>query len=263
MSVRAPAVAGRFYPGDPVTLLSTVDDLLAGAGVTGSVDGVARAYVVPHAGLRYSGAVAARVYARLRGQPVRTVVLVGPAHFVPLRGCAVPTTDAWATPLGDVPIAVDAARALVAGRHAGADDAPHASEHSLEVQLPLLHRVLPEAAVLPVAVGQVPAPDVAALLDAALAAGGPGTVLVCSTDLSHYLTQDEALATDRVTIDAICERAPGRVGLRAACGVFALRGLLAWATGADAQPALLEHRTSYDTTGDASRVVGYAAFALP
>jgi AmmeMemoRadiSam system protein B len=260
VSRRRPAVAGRFYPADPDELCATVDALLAGVE---PVDGPpSRAYVVPHAGLRYSGAVAAQVYARLRGAPVRRVMLVGPAHFVPLRGCAVPTHDAWATPLGDLPIAADVARELVAGRHAGADDEPHAPEHSLEVQLPLLQRVLPGVELLPVAVGQAEPDDVAAMLTAALAAAGPQTVLLCSTDLSHYLTQEQALAADRETIAAVLDRDPDRVGVRAACGLFALRGLLAWANGTDARPRLLAHRTSFDTTGDDSRVVGYSAVAF-
>ncbi len=232
----------------------------------GPVDeALAKAYVVPHAGLRYSGPVAAQVYARLRphaGQ-VRTVVLVGPAHFVPLRGAAVPTVDTWATPLGEVAIAAEAARDLVAARQAGADDAPHAPEHSLEVQLPLLQRVLPQAVVLPIVIGRAGPDEVAALLTAAVTISGPAdTVVLCSTDLSHYLTQEQALATDRATIAAIEDRDPAGVGDRAACGLYALRGLLTWATGVDVRPRLLAHRTSFDSTGDASRVVGYSAFAL-
>jgi len=258
-SRRRPAVAGRFYPADPDELRGTVDDLLAEVWPVDDV--LSRAYVVPHAGLRYSGPVAAEVYARLVAyQPsVTTVLLLGPAHFVPLRGCAVPTTQRWATPLGEVTIASDLARDLVAGRHAGADDAPHAPEHSLEVQLPLLQRVLPDAAVLPVAVGHASAEEVAALI---AAADGPDTVVICSTDLSHYLTQDAALAADEATLAAILARDPAGIGERAACGLYALRGLLTWAGQVDARPRLLEHRTSFDSTGDASRVVGYAAVAL-
>jgi MEMO1 family protein len=258
-SRREPAVAGRFYPGDPEELRGTVDDLLA--EVWPVEDGLARAYVVPHAGLRYSGSVAAEVYARLVSQQatVTRVLLLGPAHFVPLRGCAVPTTQRWATPLGDVRIAGDLARELVAARHAGADDAPHAPEHSLEVQLPLLQRVLPGASVLPVAVGVASPDEVAALI---AAADRPGTLVICSTDLSHYLTQEAAIEADQATIAAILDRDPAGIGERAACGLYALRGLLAWAQQVDATPQLLAHRTSFDSTGDASRVVGYAAVAV-
>jgi AmmeMemoRadiSam system protein B len=258
-SRRRPAVAGRFYPADPDELRGTVDELLA--EVWPVEDGLAKAYVVPHAGLRYSGTVAAEVYARLVAYQasVTTVLLLGPAHFVPLRGCAVPTTQRWATPLGDVTIASELARDLVAARHAGADDAPHAPEHSLEVQLPLLQRVLPDAAVLPVAVGQASPEEVAALITAAQR---HDTLVICSTDLSHYLTQEAAIAADQETIAAILDRDPAGIGERSACGLYALRGLLTWARQVDAVPQLLAHRTSYDSTGDASRVVGYAAVAL-
>lgn len=262
MSRRPPAVAGRFYPADPQALRATVDRLLAAVPAP---DGpLASGYVVPHAGLRYSGAVAATVYARLgaHAAAVRTVVLVGPTHYVPLRGCAVPTTQVWSTPLGELPVAAEAARELVARQHAGADDEPHAAEHSLEVQLPFLQRAVPQAEVLPIAVGRAGPAEVSAVISAALAACGPGTVLLCSTDLSHYLTQDEALVADRATIEAVLARDPLRIAPRAACGLFALRGLVAWAVESGLQPALLEHRTSFATTGDAGRVVGYGAFAV-
>jgi AmmeMemoRadiSam system protein B len=257
VNVRPPAVAGQFYPADPDELRAVVDRLLA--GVDPVDEPPARAYVVPHAGFRYSGAVAAQAYARLAGAPVDTVVLVGPAHYVPLRGCAVPTTQRWATPLGDVTIAAELARELVAARRTGADDAPHAPEHSLEVQLPLLRRALPDAQVLPVLVGNAGPAEVAALLTAA---DRPGTVLLCSTDLSHYLNQDDALAADARTIQAVLARDPTAVGDRSACGRHPLRGLLNWAQAAGTVPRLLSHRTSYDTTGDPTRVVGYASFAL-
>jgi len=130
------------------------------------------------------------------------------------------------------------------------------------VQLPLLQRVVPGAALLPVLVGRAGPDEVAALLTAALAATGPGSVLLCSTDLSHYLTQAEALAADQATIDAVVARDPNGVGERSACGRYPLRGLLTWARATGAVPRLLEHRTSFDASGDASRVVGYAAFAL-
>jgi AmmeMemoRadiSam system protein B len=264
VSRREPAVAGGFYPADPDRLRDTVDTLLAGVDPIPPDETLAAAYVVPHAALRYSGGVAAQVYARLRAhaEHVRRVVLVGPAHFVPLRGSAVPTDDAWLTPLGAVAIAEAAARELVAHRQVGADDEPHAPEHSLEVQLPLLQRAVPDADLLPIVVGRAGADEVALMLRAALAAAGPGSVLLCSTDLSHYLTQEEALVADRATIAAIEDRDPERIGDRAACGLYALRGLLTWATAVNVRPRLLAHRTSFDATGDPTRVVGYSAMAL-
>ncbi len=253
--IRPPAVAGRFYPGDPGTLRRMVDGMLAAA----PPGEPAPAYVVPHAGYRYSGPTAAHVYARLRGAPVRRVVLIGPAHFAPVHGCVVPTTGAWRTPLGEVP--VDRPDDLVAAGHARADDEPFAPEHSLEVQLPFLQRVLPvDVPVLPVLIGLSTVEQVVPVL-AALAA--PGSVVLCSTDLSHYQTDEVAREQDARTTDAVLDLAPERVGPRDACGVFPLRGLLGWARQAGLGARLLHRCTSADATGDRTRVVGYAAFTFP
>ena len=135
--VRAPAVAGRFYPGTATVLARAVDRMLEQAGPPPGGEPLAAAYVVPHAGYRFSGPTAARVYARLRrhAAQVERVVLIGPAHFVPLAGCAASAADAWATPLGDLPVAARLDGLPV-------DEAPHVPEHSLEVQLPFLWRAL-------------------------------------------------------------------------------------------------------------------------
>jgi len=260
---REPAVAGRFYPAGAAALAWTVLSEVDAVAVPGD-EPPAPAYVVPHAGYRYSGPTAARVYARLRAHAgtVRRVLLIGPAHHVPLRGAAVPTVACWGTPLGDVRIDLAGARALAAAGHAVADDAPLAPEHSLEVQLPFLQRCLPATVpVLPVVIGQSTVESTVALLVAA-GAGDSGTVLLCSTDLSHYLTHQAALATDRDTLAAVAALAPQRIGVRDACGVFALRGLLGWARLRELRPRLLHHCTSGDRTGDLDRVVGYAALAL-
>jgi MEMO1 family protein len=255
--VRPPAVAGHFYPGDPGVLEKTVDALLERVHVT---DGTARAYVTPHAGYVYSGPTAAHAYAQLRpnAETVARVVLIGPSHFVPLQGCAVPTADAWQTPLGTVPIDTTTRDAL--GDLVLRDDGPHAPEHSLEVQLPFLQRSLgPAATVLPIAVGHAAPETVARILQVA---AGPGAVVICSTDLSHYL--DEASANDRDahTVESVIALAPEQIGVRDACGVFALRGLVEWARTEALTPMLLHRSTSADTAGDASRVVGYAAISL-
>jgi MEMO1 family protein len=250
---RRPAVAGRFYPRDPHTLAATVDRLLDAVD-TPDAEPLAAAYVVPHAGYAFSGPTAAHAYARLRrhaGQ-VRQVVLIGPSHFVPVVGCAAPASRIWTTPLGDLPVAE--AHTLPA------DDTPHAPEHSLEVQLPFLQRALGRPVpILPVVVGQAAPEQVAAHL-AALAT--PGTVVLCSTDLSHYL--DHAAATDRDarTAAAITALEPDRIGPRDACGAHALRGLLAWGRQASLRAETLDLRTSAETAGEPSRVVGYGAFAL-
>jgi hypothetical protein len=252
-------VAGRFYPRDPATLAATVDRLLdaAGAPDTGPL---APAYLVPHAGYRFSGPTAAEVYARLRrhaGQ-VRRVVLIGPAHFVPVEGCVAAAGPAWATPLGELPVADPAG---LAGAGVTVSDHPHRPEHSLEVQLPFLQRALGRPVpILPIVVGAAAPAAVAGCL--AAAAAGAGSVVLCSTDLSHYLDRAAATARDTRTCAAIEALAPERIGPRDACGVFALRGLLTWARAAGLRPELLDLSSSADTAGDPHRVVGYAAFAI-
>jgi MEMO1 family protein len=259
--IRAPAVAGRFYPADPTRLSRLVDDLVAAAAPP---PGAARAagYVVPHAGYRYSGPTAAQVYARLRGCAggLERVLLFGPAHYARLHGCAVPLARAWHTPLGDVPIDTDAAHGLASAGVAVADDEPFAPEHSLEVQLPFLQRCLPGTVpVLPVAVGVSTVDEVGGVLEAL---AGAGTLVLCSTDLSHYQDLQAAQEQDARTAAAVLDLAPRRVGVRDACGVFALRALLAWAGRSRLRPRLLALATSADSSGDTSRVVGYGAFAF-
>jgi AmmeMemoRadiSam system protein B len=259
-SIRHPAVAGMFYPADPATLASMVDSLLDAVEVPDG-DALAAAYVVPHAGYRYSGSTAAHVYARLRRHAgtVERVVLVGPAHRVPLKGCAVPTADRWLTPLGEV-VVDPLTRGLADDGHAVADDAPHAPEHSLEVQVPFLQRTLPGAAIVPVAVGASTADDLVVTI--AAVAAEPGTVVLCSTDLSHYLPDAEARRQDERTASAVEELRADRIGVRDACGVFALRGTVAWARHAGLGVRRLALTTSADTGGDPDRVVGYPAFAF-
>jgi len=255
--VRAPAVAGRFYPGTAAVLAATVDRMLDQAGPPPDGEPLAAAYVVPHAGYRYSGPAAATVYTRLRRHAgnVARVVLIGPAHFVPLTGYAASGADAWATPLGDLPVAAQPDGLPV-------DDAPHAQEHSLEVQLPFLWRALGRAVpIVPVAVGRADPDQVATQLATVLATGPPAVVL-CSTDLSHYLDLATASAQDARTAEAVLDLAPDRIGTRDACGSYALRGLLAWARSTGLRPELLELTTSAAATGDTNRVVGYGSFAL-
>jgi AmmeMemoRadiSam system protein B len=261
VAVRPPAVAGQFYPGRPDELRTTVDRLLDAVDVPD--EPLAPAYVVPHAGYRFSGPTAAHVYARLRAHAgeIQRVVLVGPAHFVRLRGCAVPTVEAWTTPLGDVPLDTDGCRTLAADR-ATADDEPHRPEHSLEVQLPFLQRALPAGVpVLPVVAGVGGADEVADLLSL-VAPGRSGTVLLCSTDLSHYHDDATARELDRRTVGAVLAGDPERIGVRDACGVFGLRGTVAYAGRVGWAARLLALATSADTAGTPDRVVGYSAFAF-
>jgi hypothetical protein len=256
--VRAPAVAGRFYPADPDELAAMVDALLDAARPA-SVDGDLVGLVVPHAGYAYSGPVAATAYALARDSPRRSVAILGPSHFVPLRSAAVPAHAGWATPLGEVTVD-PGLRLAAAGAGAVIADAPHEVEHALEVQLPFLQRVLgPGVAVLPVAVGDVEAGRVAEVIEALRAAGA---FVVTSTDLSHYEDDATANALDERTAEAVCARDAGAIGREAACGVFALRGTAEHARRAGLSVRLLDRRTSAEATGDPSSVVGYASFAL-
>jgi MEMO1 family protein len=256
---RRPAVAGTFYPAEPVRLAAEVDALLSVDAPEPAAIGRMPALVVPHAGYRYSGPVAAVAYALARGWSPARAVLIGPAHTVPLTGSAVPRAAAWSTPLGPVPVDLAARKRALTVRGVHAADGPHGPEHSLEVQLPFLQRSLdPRLPVLPVATAAAP-DDVADLLDAV---AGPDTLVVVSTDLSHYLPDEETRRRDRRTLDAVLALDPDRIGPDAACGADALRGLLAWADRTGRNPTLLAYRTSADATGDRSRVVGYAALAL-
>ena len=262
MRVRPPAVAGRFYPADPGELRDLVDRLL------GEVCGGPRpvppaAVVAPHAGYRYSGAVAATAYAHLTAAPhaVTRVVLLGPAHLWPLDGMAVPAVDAFATPLGIVRIDDDARTAATALPGVVVDDRPHDGEHSLETQLPFLQRVLgPEVAVLPVLVGRTRPESVSALLTAPLAVDG--AVAVVSTDLSHHLDERSARERDRRSAEAVLARDAGAVGPDDACGHHPLRGLLHHAAERCWTVELLRLATSADSGAGRARVVGYGAFVL-
>jgi AmmeMemoRadiSam system protein B len=266
--IRQPAVAGLFYPDDATRLARDVDALLQAARTqpaarvrpaTALDVGRPRALVVPHAAYQYSGPIAAVGYASVRdGRPAR-VVLIGPAHYVRLTGCAVPRATAWHTPLGLLPVDPVARDLAVRTRGVRADDEPHAPEHSLEVQLPFLQRSLGEPAVLPV-VAHAAAAMVADLLDAV--AGEAGTLVLASTDLSHHLPDPVARERDARTAEAILGLRPDLIGDRSACGAHALRGLLDWAARHQLRPRQLALATSADAGGDPRRVVGYGAFAF-
>ena len=261
LRVRTPAVAGTFYPARPGELKRMVDDLLAGAHIPENAPSPA-ALVVPHAGYVYSGPVAATAYARLRGTAasISRVVAFGPVHYVPVRGAAVPAADAWATPLGEVPID-PVLRERAVARGAAVDDRPHAPEHALEVQLPFLQRVLaPGFSFLPVAVSELSAGETADLIDAFF--GETGTLVLVSTDLSHYHDLETARRLDRRTADTILARDASALSGEDACGFYPLRGLIDLARRKDLPIELLDLRTSGDTAGDPGRVVGYSAFAV-
>jgi AmmeMemoRadiSam system protein B len=238
-----------------------VDELLDGARPPSEHEPAPQGLVVPHAGYVYSGPVAASAYVRLRPAAgrIRRVALFGPAHFLALDGAAVPASDAWRTPIGDVPVDPEL-RHVAQEAGARVDDHPHAPEHALEVQLPFLLRTVGSGvSVLPIAVGRVTPGEGADLIDAVR---GAADLVVVSTDLSHYHDHETARRLDRRTADAVLARDPSAIGLDDACGVFALRGIVELARRKDLGFRLLDLRTSADTAGDPSRVVGYGAFAL-
>ncbi|GAB3234895.1 AmmeMemoRadiSam system protein B [Glycomyces halotolerans] len=254
-TVRPPAVAGRFYTADPTRLRSHITGLLD--AVETHTEPLEAAYIVPHAGYRFSGPVAAEVYARLAAHRdrIRRVVLVGPSHYHPLRGHAAAPYTAWETPLGRVKAA--------ATQVVGSSLLPHAREHALEVQLPFLQVALgDEVEVTAVAAGMSQTPDTAKIIAALVEEAGDGTVLLCSTDLSHYHDQETATRMDTATAEAIRALRPREISTNHACGVFALRGTVAWADATGRRPRQLARATSADATGQTERVVGYAAFAV-
>jgi AmmeMemoRadiSam system protein B len=257
-SVRAPVAAGSFYPGRADVLRAGVDRLLDEASGPASRSwGI----IVPHAGYRYSGPIAATAFASFRSSPTRAsrVLLLGPAHFVPLQGCAVPAAERWRTPLGDVEIDTGL-RTEAVSVGCVVDDRPHAPEHSIEVQVPFLQRLFGTSVqILPVAVGRTLPSQVCIVLERL---GARVDLVVVSTDLSHYLDQETARAVDRATANAVVARDEHAIGRSDACGVYALRGAVAFARTTNRSIRLLDLRTSGDTVGGPDRVVGYGAFAV-
>jgi hypothetical protein len=258
--VRAAAVAGMFYPAAPAALAAQVRAHLAGVS-TRSRSAVPKALIAPHAGYVYSGPIAAAAYARLAAgrDAIRRVVLFGPTHRVPVRGLALPSARAFATPLGTVDVDRGAAAAALELPQVCASDAAHAFEHSLEVQLPFLQAVLGDFSIVPFAVGDATPGEVGEVIE--LLWGGPETLIVVSSDLSHYHRYDDARAIDRATGGAILALS-ATLDHEQACGATPINGLLLAARRHGLQPELLDLRNSGDTAGDRSRVVGYASFAF-
>ena len=258
-SIRPPAVAGAFYPGNAATLAADVGALLAEAPPAPGRQ--PKAIIAPHAGYIYSGPTAATVYARLVPwrETIRRVVLLGPTHRVAVRGLAVPSAAAFATPLGMVPVDRAALANLADLRQVVVSDAAHAPEHSLEVHLPFLQAVLGDFTLVPLAVGHADAAAVAEVLERLW--GGSETLIVISSDLSHFLPYAAAREVDDATCRRIL-RLETTIDPEEACGAYPINGLLLAARRHGLQPQLVDHCNSGDTAGDKSRVVGYGAFAF-
>ncbi len=253
---RRPAVAGAFYPDDPAVLRSLVDGLVAAAKAAPPPDRpVPKALIVPHAGYVYSGAVAASAYATLAPAAghITRVVLIGPAHRVWFEGLAGADAERLDTPLGGV------RAADVRNTHVFASARAHADEHCLEVQLPFLQRVLGDVEVVPLLVGDASPESVADVLDALW--GDAATLVLVSSDLSHYHDWDEARRLDAGTAAQI-EALDASLTHDQACGATPINGLLVTAKRRGLRAEALDLRNSGDTAGPHDRVVGYGAFAF-
>ncbi len=260
LSIRQPAVAGQFYPADPVELKREVQQYVSRASLPENL-GIVRAVVAPHAGYVYSGSTAGYAFKALEQLPSRdwTVFLLGPAHRVPVSGVALGSYSAYRTPLGDVPVAVERiadmlARSSLYQRIPGA----HAPEHCLEVELPFLQVVLSEFRLVPMLFGQVDPGDVVEDLVDEI---DENDLIVVSTDLSHFYPHDAAQELDQDFLDALLLGDEDKVMGGEACGRAPAAALAGIAERKGWSPHLLDYRTSGDTAGNKSRVVGYASVA--
>jgi len=264
-TVRPAAVAGMFYPGDASALAREVKNYLEQPAENPKgrrcESGFPKLLIVPHAGYIYSGSVAAHAYSVLRSARgiVRRVVLLGPCHRVPVNGLALPGAKSFETPLGRIAVDEQAAGAIRHLPQVVTSSAAHAQEHALEVQLPFLQQVLGEFSLLPLVVGDVAPENVAEVLERLW--GGTETLIVISSDLSHYHPYEVARRIDGATVRAILGFDTG-ITHEQACGATPVAGALIAAKRRGLEPQLLDCRNSGDTAGDKKQVVGYASFAF-
>lgn len=275
-SIRQTAVAGMFYPNDPELLAASVDRHLEhGARRLATGDDILtsarpKAIVAPHAGYSYSGPIAGTAFASLRvpapethapAPPLTRAIIIGPSHRIAFQGISIPTADAFATPLGNVPLDRASLDDLLDLPCVRAFDPAHTDEHSIEVELPFLLAVAdPSLQIVPLVVGNASIEQTAEVLDRLW--GGPETLVIISSDLSHFLSYPVASELDAETAELILSLDADQLTAERACGYQALRGLLALARTRQLHPALLDLRNSGDTAGTHDRVVGYCAFAF-
>jgi hypothetical protein len=257
MHVKRPVVAGMFYPGTAHELSATLDELMQTASVTSKERPYA--LIAPHAGYQYSGPVAASAYARLApwADRIRRVVVLAPSHRLGFRGIATSSADVFQTPLGDIPVDCAAVKQLSTMSGVLRLDEAFAQEHALEVQLPFLQTVLAEFELVPLVVGEADSEDVSRIIDTLLS---PETLIVVSSDLSHFLEYSSCQRRDRSTSALIENMQADDIGPYDACGAFPVRGLLKSARRHGWRVRTLDLRNSGDTAGDKSRVVGYGAY---
>ena len=259
VSVREPAVSGMFYPNDPLELKRMIDAYLARGKET---DNLPKAVIVPHAGYIYSGPIAGSVYglfSKARGK-IQRVVLMGPAHRVGFSGVTMSSADAFSTPLGIVPVDQEAVASLSSLKQVHMRDDAHALEHSLEVQLPFLQTVLEDFTLVPLLVGDADPQTVAEVLESLW--GGKETLIVISSDLSHYNDYNTAVKMDTATSKAIEALRPRDIDFEGACGRIPIAALLLVAQKRGLHARTVDLRNSGDTAGPKDQVVGYGAYAF-
>jgi len=256
---RQPAVAGSFYPADPTELRTLLDDNLA---ATNSPGPPPKAMIVPHAGYIYSGPVAASGYARLKPvvNQITRVVLLGPAHRLAFKGMAIPAASRFRTPLGNIPLDMTALRDISQLPQVHFDDEAHRLEHSLEVHLPFLQRTLTGFTLVPVVVGDASETEVCEVIEHLW--GGPETLVIISSDLSHYHDYHTARKLDAATSHSIEALAFEDIGYEQACGRNPVSGLLLYARTHGLKAETIDLRNSGDTAGPHDRVVGYGAYVI-
>lgn len=257
MNVRKAAVANQFYPGKPEDLSQQLEELFAPFKTEKKCRCIAS--ITPHAGYIYSGSTAAEAFAKIDFDGFDSLLLMGPAHRVPLSGLAVPSSTMFATPMGNYPLATDLIKQLVATGFAIYDDNTHLNEHSLEVQIPFLQHLGVETPLIPVVVGWSSPRSVAKVIE--FVASRSNTLVMVSSDLSHFHTYPEAKKIDQQTTDRILNM-EADIQPEEACGCTAINGLLYWLKESGSSIQTVSQCNSGDTAGDKQRVVGYASYLV-
>lgn len=259
MTIRTAAVADSFYPADCDLLRSQVSDFMRFEGFNKLIP---KALIVPHAGYVYSGSTAGCGYALVKklSQTVKRVILIGPCHRIWIKGLAVPDCQYFETPLGKVKIDSTALTELLKFPQVSISAEAHAQEHSLEVQLPFLQLIFPQFELLPIVVGEISVEELAEVIE--FLWGGEETLLVVSSDLSHFLEYDTAVNCDTKTSDAIEKLQIDFISQSMACGSSAIKALLTVAKKKHLSVKTIKQCNSGDTAGSKDRVVGYGTYAI-
>ncbi len=256
MGIRKPAVAGYFYPSDSDRLKRKVEEFTEKViEPQGKVKGL----IVPHAGYEYSGRTAGRVYALVKGKPIKRVLLIGPSHFVDFKGYSFGSFEAFETPLGKVFVDKESIEKYAGGKRELLWDEPHLWEHSLEVQLPFLQLALGDFLLIPVIYGRAKAEDIRALIEHFC---DGECLFVISSDLSHYYDDQTARKLDSYCHTWILDGDEDKGKLCEACGKRGIEGALDYAKRKNLRAVLVDYHTSADSSRDKTRVVGYGGYAF-